>query len=262
MTQKTDRITGTDGKLYDHTYDPCISMTPVVEEGGGGETGGEGETEQTGLITDFNAQNSATFNINGAPVYNHNANKIHSLRNPDKYTLRFEVQSGDCWSVPGWDDATQNNGVERSEIQFGTNFGPGQRSSLGYKFTLEPGADNSADWLLITQIHQTPQEGPPPFAIELVGERLRVMIRNDDERDGIATDGGPIVRGEVYDIWSELQFDPDGNGICNVWCNGEQIVNYTGKLGYASQEYFWKLGCYREASREVIAVTFRNINRA
>ncbi len=260
MAVKTDRITGTDGKEYDLTYDPCISMTPVAEAGGGG--GGGGLPSTVGLITDFDGHNSATFNIDGRPVYNHNANQLHSLQNPDPYTLRMDLRSGDCWSVPGWDDATQNNGVERSEIQFGGNFGPGVRSSLGYKFTLEPGANNSADWLLITQIHQTPQEGPPPFAIELVGERLRVMVRHENERNGFVFDGGLIVRGNVYDIWSELQFDPDGEGICNVWCNGEQLVEYAGPLGYASQEYFWKLGVYREASRETTVVTFRNINAA
>jgi hypothetical protein len=218
-------------------------------------------------IASFTGSNGGAFQIDGAAVGVQNANKTWSLSLPDDHTLRFELRPKDIWSNASWNDATQNNGAERSEISYVSKFSAGSLATLTYQFTLASGPQNSALWLVLTQIHETPSDGPPPFALEMVGERMRVMLRY--KQAGMSnfkevvpwSDPSPIARGRAYDMKYQVKFDPAGKGLLNVWRDGVQIVEYTGPIGFAGQQYYWKLGIYRSPAAEAQTVLFRNISR-
>jgi hypothetical protein len=284
MATKTDRITASDGKQYDLTYDYVPSTyTPAVYTPAAYEPSSWKLVSMTpvavvvpppppppnpsaGLITAFNGANSSSFKIDGRSVYVQNANKPHSLTSPDDHTLRFDLRSKDCWSVPGYSDATQNNGAERSEIQFGNNFGPGVLETLACQMEIAAGPLNTASWMVIGgQVHQVVSDGRlVPFAVEMVGEKMRIILRHN--KTGPVTnitawsDPNPVTRGKSYQMKYQIKCDPI-NGVANVWRDDVQIVNYAGPLGYPSQTYYWKLGVYREASAETTVATFRNISR-
>lgn len=180
-------------------------------------------------------------------------------------TLRFEVRSGDKWKYD-----TSNK--ERSEISSYKLFDFGKTYQISYGFMIEKGERNTADWLLIGQIHQTEDAGDlgtsPPFAIELVGERMRIVARTTTEATTTVqppmqvlwTDSADIERGRWYDMKIEVKFDPQGNGIINVVRDGVIIVQYSGATGYVDLKgSYWKEGIYRESSPETMAVDFKNL---
>jgi hypothetical protein len=280
MVTKTERITGNDGKQYDVTseFEPS-TFTPAVYKAESWKVTGVTQVVVApppppppppnptgpGVITGFNGANSSSFKIDGGSVYVQNANKAHSLTSPDDRTLRFDLRSKDCWSVSGYSDATQNNGAERSEIQFGNNFGPGVLETLACQLEIAAGPLNTAAWMVISQVHQAVSDGRlVPFAVEMVGERMKIILRHN--KTGPVTnitawtDPNPVTRGKSYQMKYQIKCDPT-NGAANVWRDDVQIVKYAGPLGYSSQSYYWKLGVYREASAEATVATFRNISR-
>jgi hypothetical protein len=187
----------------------------------------------------------------------------------DGMNQRFEVRSGDNWT---WDGTAK----ERSEIASYKKLAFGQTYTISYKFMVEPGQTNSADWLLIGQVHQTEDPGEPglspPLAIEMAGERLRIVARSSAEAISSSattstktlwSDSAALERGRWYDMTLEMRFDPFGGGLLNVWRDGQKIVSYAGAIGYNDQVGgYWKQGVYREASPETFAVNFSNLNVA
>ncbi|MCK1636934.1 heparin lyase I family protein [Bradyrhizobium sp. 157] len=215
-------------------------------------------------ITSFSGANGANIRIDGTSAGVQNANQPWSLTKPDSHTLRFEVRPGDHWSTAGWSDLINNGGAERSEVSFSPNYAPGTQVNVSYQLTVEPGAANTAAWLLLNQMHATTQ-GPPPFAVEMAGERMQVVLRY--KTSGMSSykevvayrDPNPIQRGHAYDMNVQMNFDPNGNGYLNVWRDGVQIVKYQGAIGMAGASYYWKAGIYRAAAPETIVVDYRDL---
>lgn len=179
--------------------------------------------------------------------------------------MRFEVRNGDHWA---YDSAAK----ERSEIASYQKLQNGQVYTISYKFMIEPGAANTADWLLIGQIHQTEDAKDlgvsPPFAIELVGEKMQIVVRNDPAATTISapgttvifTDDHDLARGAWYDMTIQLKLDPKGSGSVYVWRDGVPLADYTGGIGYADAVGpYWKNGIYREASAETLAVDYKAV---
>ncbi|MDG2571199.1 heparin lyase I family protein [Vibrio parahaemolyticus] len=178
-------------------------------------------------------------------------------------TMRFEVRGGDPAVFAA-------SGTQRSEVSSGKHFEFGQTYTISYKFMIEPGATNTADWLVMGQTHASEDagdySGPPPFAVELVGEKMRVVGRYSKEAVTTAgnttfmnlyQDSADIQRGKWYDMQITLRFDPGGNGQLDVWRDGVQIVDYNGSLGYNDQVGpYWKNGVYREDAPESMAIKY------
>jgi len=195
----------------------------------------------------------------------HNAGKSWSY-SASSSLMRFEVRLGDygLYGAPG---------TERSEIaatshtlKFGSTY------TIKYKFMVEPGLKNTADWLVMGQLHQTedPGEGgaPPPFSIELAGEKMRIVGRYTQEaitkspvQMSLYTDSFDIKRGHWYDMKIVVKFDPNGNGSLDVWRDAIKLVDYNGPLGYPDKiGPYWKYGIYRESSPETIAIDYFNFS--
>ena len=183
-------------------------------------------------------------------------------------TLRFEVRSGDRWKY-------DTSYKERSEISSYKLFDYGKTYQISYSFMIENGDRNTADWLLIGQIHQTEDAADlptsPPFAIELVGERMRIVARTTTEATTTVQppmqvlwmDSADIKRGQWYDMKIEVKFDPYGNGVINVVRDGVIIVQYSGPTGFVDLKgSYWKEGIYRESSPETMAVDFKGLTVA
>ncbi|KQQ45621.1 hypothetical protein ASF58_18760 [Methylobacterium sp. Leaf125] len=99
--------------------------------------------------------------LNAGSGYSYDTNASYALTSTDNNTLRFEVRSGDS----NWYDK-QRNGAERSEVSSRELIKQGVPAEIAYKFTLEPGAANTAKgWLAFGQLIQDAtdgQAGAPP----------------------------------------------------------------------------------------------------
>lgn len=183
-------------------------------------------------------------------------------------TFRFEVRPGDQWSS----DASKGGAAERAEAIFSNRLNFDQTYSISYGLMIEPGAANTADWVNIGQLHGSPDAGDyssmaPIFAVQLMGEQMRIVSRADPnaistgrvEDQILYKDTTNIIRGHWYDIKIEIKVDPFGNGDIDVYRDGVQIVDYHGAVGYndAAGPY-WREGIYRAPAAETLAVDYRN----
>jgi hypothetical protein len=182
-------------------------------------------------------------------------------------SARFEVRPGD--SLPG-----DGKIKERSEIATSLRMKSGRPYEVAFSLMIEPGPPNTAGWMTLTQIQSTPDPGEPghspPFAIEMVGERMRVITRDDPNRVASRetttyhahyTDSRPIKRGHWYRMLIRVKFGPTGDGFLQVFRDGRQLVDYRGPLGFDDIiGPYWKEGVYRESAKEPFAANFRNLS--
>ncbi len=212
--------------------------------------------------------------------------RIYSVQNADRsWSLnlkgdppclyRFEVRAGDRW--PG---EIQTADVERSEVHGpvdDTNPASSDAETwTAYEFRIEPGAPDSANWVVLGDWHvrPDPEDSPKmssPWQLELrKGDILVFDIRVSDQKPvrtnapewHIYTSPAPVTRGVWHSIVSLADFDwrPKGNGGVAVWLDGKEIVNYHGPFGYNTTEPpYFKFGIYRSAASEPLAVDYANI---
>jgi hypothetical protein len=189
--------------------------------------------------------------IDGLSYSVQNANRPWSIQNPDPDTLRFEVRPGDVW----FQDTVDK---ERSEIAGETLYAPGDDIAVSYDFRVAPGPENTSDWLVMGQLHSIDDFSTPIFAVELIGERLAIHLRDGSAEWFAFGDYAPIVRGKYYHVEARIRLNQDERGSVDVWLDGEHIVDYSGPIGYGDSVY-WKQGVYRAASPETIAVDYRDL---
>lgn len=203
--------------------------------------------------------------LNSASGYAYNAANDWALRAIDEDTLRFEVRAGDeiRWGI---DVGTHK---ERSEISAADHIALGQNLHTSFDFNLEPGAANTAKWLLVSQLIQFPPDvsmaAPPPVAIELVGEKLSVMVRYQSDsgktvEQRVWLDSADIARGSDYHFDVYANVANDGSGRVVVAIDGKVVVDYSGRVGYNfGGDLAWKQGIYRNEAPETIAAQFSNL---
>jgi Ca2+-binding RTX toxin-like protein len=218
-----------------------------------------------------------------------NAGENWSLTGDTTGEMRFEVRGGDYYISPVADAADNDEalGKNRSEVGSYRSTQIGREFDLSYEFMVESGAANQADWLLLTQMHQTrdraedgstiDEMASPPLALMLRGEHLEIAARTDPNKatsttperivgtgqtDTMWLDDAPLERDVWHSIRYEMVFDadPSGAGRLAVWLNGTQIVDYTGPLGYNDDiGPYLQLGVYRGETSETTAARFRDV---
>ncbi len=210
----------------------------------------------TPSITGFSAADDTSFIVDGMKYWVQNGNQSWSLSAPDDHTLRFCVAPGDHWA----DDPSTS---ERSEICGGTLFSQGQTITVGYDFMVEPGADNTADWMVVGQFHANDYWTCPPVAVEMIGNKMAIGVRYNGLQSSapiyVYKDANDIQRGHYYSMKIEANFSTGQGGFLEVWRDGVQIVNYHGPLGYG-EDVYWKEGVYRSSASETIAADYRNLS--
>jgi hypothetical protein len=211
----------------------------------------------TGLVDGFGTANGSEFTLGGMPFHVQNGDVPWAISNPEDDILRFEVRAGDHWAQ---DPASK----ERSEIAGDTIYAAGKKISISYEFMVAPGSPNTASWVVIGQCHPADDFRSPCIAVELVGERIAIHLRDkapgEPEHEWFAfVDDSDIVRGKYYEIQVELHFeDHQDRGTVDAWLDGEQVVDYSGSFGHGFGAY-WKEGIYRSAAPETLAVNFRDL---
>jgi hypothetical protein len=181
-------------------------------------------------------------------------------------TFRFEVRKGDRYSSSSW---TDDVGIERTEMG---ETSPHSLSSMDnhfhatYKFMIEPGAKNTAQWLVTGQFFTG---GTPPFEIKYMGnDKMAVVIKNGTSSSPVEKtvylDSADIQRGKWYDMEVDVKFDATGNnGHAYVWRDGVKIADYTGKIGYTNAtQGWWEMGAYRKspAGGETFAINYKDVD--
>jgi Ca2+-binding RTX toxin-like protein len=213
-------------------------------------------------ITDFSPKSESWFGIDGVTYSTQNGNEAYSVALDDD-TFRFEVRPDDQW-------AKDSRFSERSEIRGETVYAPGEVLAVSYSFMIEPGAANTAtgrggdgSWLILGQFHANDFVSQSPFAVEMLKEKMAIVIRYGDPADHeyreLFVDTKDIERGRYYDIDIEVRFENNGNGFLEVWRDGAKIVSYSGPIGYDNGVY-WKYGIYRSEADTGIAVNYRDIS--
>lgn len=179
---------------------------------------------------------------------------------------RFEVRAGDHW----WGDGTAAK--ERSETYATAKLDLGKTYHLTFDVMVEAGAKNTASWMTLMQLQSTfdPGDAPhsPPFALEMVGDKMRIVTRSsatsimavdDSVYQRHFTDTADITRGKWYAFDVTIKFLPGGDGRLTVVRDGVTIVDYTGPLGFQDAVGpYLKQGVYRAEAPETIAVNYRN----
>ena len=209
--------------------------------------------------------NSSWLSMDGQSYAVQDAGAGYSLSASNSNTLHFEVHAGDVWSAV--DPSTKN----RSEIAGVTQFNPGTQVNVSYSMTLEPGAANTASFLMLGQFHQanstTATSAAPPFSIQLVGETMEVCVSYQNASGQFVSavvwqDTGAIVRGHNYSFNITANFSDDASGRLVVVRDGQTIVNYSGPIGYTGDAapVYWKEGIYRGASNTTIAADYSNLH--
>lgn len=198
-----------------------------------------------------------------------------SMTAPDANTVRFELRPSD--QIPF--DINTKTGSERTEIgtvydgQYQTPPGPGRvpvRTPIAIKYglTVEPGPQNTAPWLVLSQLHEDEVLGSPPISICL-DSNSDVMTVNIGYTDAtgknvngpIWKDTAPIVRGHRYQMAIYATVDPSGQGRLIVFRDNVKIVDHSGAIGYVGQtNSFWKVGVYRHGpGKETLALRIDNM---
>ncbi len=190
-----------------------------------------------------------------------NAENPWSFDSKDNSTLRFEVRKGDQYVSSGY---TDSSGVERAEMGDVARYSINQDISVEYKFMIEPGAKNTAKWMVMGQLHSA-MNMSPPIEIKFNGnDKMKISgnsgsTGNPIYRD-IYSDSQDIVRGHWYTMKMNIKFDPYGNGSAQIFRDGVKIVDYHGALGYTNQtQTYWKEGVYRSTASETTAVNYKDL---
>jgi hypothetical protein len=182
--------------------------------------------------------------------------------NPAADTYRFEVRDGDHFSSSRFTDVA---GSERSEISQSLRqsiSGAANYASSKWSFMIEPGQANTAKWMSLGQFHSGMNKSGP-FDFGLRGDdKLSFVIRSSAGEKEIELPAN-VQRGHWYDIKVDLHFGPSGGGYVKVWLDGQQVVNYSGAVGYTDQSTtHWNMGIYRSspAGNETIAYNVKGLD--
>lgn len=180
---------------------------------------------------------------------------------------RFEIRGGDA-AVFG------NAGTQRSELSSSKKLAFNTTYTMTWRFLIEAGSTNTSDWILLGQAHASEDSGEPGlspfFAAEIYASSARMRIMGRYSNTNPTASGNvtnmvlyldptttTIARGVWVNMHAIVRFNSAGNGLCRVWRDGVQIVNYSGPLGYNDQTGpYMKMGIYRDQAAETIAVQY------
>ncbi|USA52758.1 heparin lyase I family protein [Acinetobacter sp. C32I] len=158
--------------------------------------------------------------------------------------------------------------VDRSELAFVNKpILVGQTYNINYDIKIDRSSDITNTWFYVMQLWQN-EKLPPVFSGRIsrgTSKNLAFVVRNPD----VHVTGAVIKRLDLpQDDWTnfsiKILIDSDYIGHINILKNGEQFVNWEGKLGYPSiqpsNQFRLKFGMYKEHEQNKdFKVYFRNI---
>ncbi|ERM84322.1 hypothetical protein P872_14850 [Rhodonellum psychrophilum GCM71 = DSM 17998] len=166
-----------------------------------------------------------SFQVSNSPVFQ------------GKKSGKFELRHGDR--------IVTKTGV-RSEVLFPEQFHRERWYSFAVYFPSDGyPVDNDAE--IITQWHQE-QMGSPSTSLFVENDHLIIVVRNDPVFNGEKREKHDL--GQVpKDQWQEFVFhfihSNDGDGLLEIWRNGDKILTRSGPNIYPGILPKWKIGIYK-----------------
>ena len=159
---------------------------------------------------------------------------------------RFELRPGDQWD----EDRDSGENKERSELDgYKQTFAHGSDVWGAYAFFIEPGAEYRSDWTAINQMHGTKLRA---FHVHFKQGRLIVYCEHAPSGAGAVIAvrySGPLSRNMWHNVVFHLRESVSENGRLEFWRDGERIIDFTGPIGAAGNQAYWKFGIYRAMAR-------------
>jgi len=155
---------------------------------------------------------------------------------------RFELRPGDQWD----EDRSSGENKERSELDgYKQTFAHGSDVWGAYAFFIEPGAEYRSDWTAINQMHGTKLRA---FHVHFKQGKLIIYSEHAPPGAGAVLAvrySGPLSRNTWHNVVFHLRESASDNGRLEFWRDGERIIDFTGPIGAAGNQAYWKFGIYR-----------------
>jgi hypothetical protein len=167
---------------------------------------------------------------------------IRQATNAATDVTRFEVRPDDQWD----EDRNSGENKERSEFDgYEKRFAHGTDVWGAYAFFVEPGADYRSDWTGINQMH-----GSKARVFHVHFKEGKLIIYSEHVASGASAVitvryNGPLSRNMWHNVVFHLRESASDNGRLEFWRDGEKIVDFTGPIGAAGNQAYWKFGIYR-----------------
>ncbi len=174
--------------------------------------------------------------------------------------LRVVVQAGDHRLFGKSGQATERSEInERHRHPFGRD--------VWYSFSVYVPEDFPIEdtRLVMGQWKQTAiflwKKHSPAVAQRFRNGVFQITINNDSGRTYLYEDGSaadPTLVGEWTSFVYHIRFDKAQNGRLEVWMNGEQIIDYSGQIGYRGDlnTSYFRLGLYRDTMEQPMTVYY------
>jgi hypothetical protein len=163
---------------------------------------------------------------------------------PTKNIEIFDIRPGDCSENDGWSDC--DNDRERSELtERNKTTGPGKQYWYGWSIYFPEDYPNVYPTkVALGQFHQ--DDGPPVWMFQnssggyhldqqISGQTIKYFELLSDKE----------LRGQWHQVELHVGWAGDNTGFFNVWINGEQKVQYTGRTMNSDDRSYFKYGIYR-----------------
>jgi len=114
-------------------------------------------------------------------------------------------------------------------------------------------------WCLIANVHQVDsQYTSPPFAVELVGDKMLILVRDKDGVHFIYSK--PMIKGEWLKFRVGARFTAKNNGFIKVYINGNHEAEYNGPTYFPDTETgpYFKCGIYMSQKSKVVKRTIEH----
>jgi hypothetical protein len=155
---------------------------------------------------------------------------------------RFEVRPGDRWK----EDVESGENKERSELDgYKRRFAHGSDVWGSFALLIEPGAEYRSDWTAITQMHGTMLRA---FHVHFRQGNLVIISEHMTPGSGAMITprySSPLSRNEWHNVVFHLREGAADRGRLEFWVDGRKIVDFTGQIGAAGNQAYWKFGIYR-----------------
>ena len=180
-----------------------------------------------------------------------------------KSSLRVVVQAGDNKLFGSSGQATERSELnERHRHRVGLD--------VWYSFSVYVPEDFPIQdtRLVMGQWKQTAitlwKKHSPAVAQRFRNGRFQITINNDSGRTYLYEDGtaeDPALVGEWNSFVYHIRFDKGEKGRLEVWMNGEQIIDYTGQIGYSDDPNtsYFRLGLYRDTMEQPMTVYYDDV---
>lgn len=155
--------------------------------------------------------------------------------------FRFEVRAGDQWA----EDRESGENKERAELDgYKTRWDDKMPVWGAYSFLIEPGPAYHSDWTAIGQMHGSKVR---PFHIHFTNDVLTIYSEQPGNSGAIisARYTGKLARTVWHHVVFHLVQSSSNAGRLEFWLDGKKIVDFTGAIGAAGNQAYWKFGVYR-----------------